>query len=238
MQVKDFKGGSFVGKEFSEGKMPALFYFSLSAHESLSLAPYNSPVELLQDEPMRIFSFTIPGHEEGLDKFEAMNHWAKNDPKLIWDFIESTCQTIDFLIENEIVDPQKAALAGLSRGGFLAAHIAAKLKKIPTLLGFAPITKLTALTEFSSKPEFETLNLDHQIEGLCLLKNIRFYVGNNDSRVDTDECYQFIRKLGSQKKRNLSVELFITESIGRFGHGTSAETFKEGSLWLKNHIFQ
>lgn len=238
MQVKDFSGGCFVGNDFSEGKLPALFYFSLSAEESLSLPPYNSPVTFLQNEALRIFSFTIPGHEEGLNKFDAMTYWASSGPSLIEDFIDRTSKTIEWLIETEVIDASRSALCGLSRGGFIASHLAAKLKKIPILLAFAPITQITELEEFRQRSEFEPLNLENQIDPLCFLKNIRFYIGNRDIRVGTEACFHFIRKMAEKKIKNLSVELFITQSIGREGHGTSPETFKEGSLWLKNLIFQ
>src|SRR5436189_187188 len=127
--------GVFDGEEFSKGTLPAFFYFSFSGEESLTLPPYNSPVTHVSSKSLRIFSFTIPGHEEGQNRFHAMKDWAEN-LEILKEFIEKVAQALTWLIENEIVDPAHIAVGGLSRGGFIATHVAAREKRVSTLLAF------------------------------------------------------------------------------------------------------
>ena len=57
----------FVGPDLSLGPLPTIFYFALSAKESLHQDPFNQPVAVWQTYPVRIFSITLPEHEGHLD---------------------------------------------------------------------------------------------------------------------------------------------------------------------------
>lgn len=240
----------FMGPPLEEGLLPAFFYFSLSAEESLTLAPYNSPVSLLKKEKLRIFSLTIPAHGPGFDKFKAMelwSEWAFSGIDFLSDFFDECQSMIEWLCKEQVVDENHIGVGGLSRGGFVATHIAARQKKIHTLLGFSPLTTLTTIAEFQKRGEallkkvqsFDLLNL---IDDLLHLKYFRFYIGGHDGRVGTDACYFFVRALTKQvhkqKVRDLSVELRIHPSIGFQGHGTAPSTFEEGSLWMKEKLIK
>lgn len=232
------------------GPLPAFIYFSLSGEESLNLAPYNQPAQTLANEPLRVFSFDIPAHGNDFDKFKAMQKWAdwfQAGDYFLENFFQQVTDAIQWLIEIEMIDPQKIAVGGLSRGGFIATHIAAREMRIQSLLCYAPLTQLESLAEFkefSHLPAFErrtdVLNLKHLVEKLTHLKHTRFYIGNHDTRVDTDACYQFIRsfseKIHEKKARHCAVELNITPSIGHKGHGTAPHIFEEGALWVKKNL--
>ncbi|MCB1180831.1 MAG: prolyl oligopeptidase family serine peptidase [Chlamydiia bacterium] len=237
---------AFVGPPLEAGPLPAFFYFSLSAEESLKLAPFNAPVLHLQEDPLRVFSFTIPGHGEGFDKHEAMDiwaDWAEKDSHFLFPFFEKVSETIGNLIDKKIVDPNKMAIGGLSRGGFIATHIAAKEKRFSTLLGYAPLTRLVTIEEFQRKKnplflkEMEKYDLSLLSEDLLHLRHLRFYIGNRDVRVSTDACFAFIRTLSDvayeKRTRELTIEMNITPSIGYKGHGTSDATFAEGANWIR-----
>lgn len=229
------------GPPLSEGPLPSLFYFALSGKDSIELDPYNQPVTFLNASSIRVFSFTIPGHGEGLKNKDALLNWAEsfaNGENPIAHFIDGVLESIDFLIESHYVDPQKMATAGLSRGAFIAAHLAAREERISHLLGFAPLTRLDLVNEFSSQLSLnvESLNLENLIPKL-MHKNVHFYIGNLDARVHTEECFRFIHNLATyaaaNRIRNLNFELSIVPSIGHLGHGTSPETFLQGINWLK-----
>lgn len=245
IRITDHLNVYYVGPGFEEGGLPALFYFALSGEESLTLDPYNTPAVLLKNERIRIFSIDMPGHGEGFDNLLAMGFWANQfvlGKNIIESFVEDVCRTIDFLIDRGIVDISRIAVAGLSRGGFLAAHAAAVDVRIKIVLGFAPLTDLTVLKEF------EELRADSFINRLALKslvnqlfdKTIRFYVGNRDLRVGTDDCFRFIRTLADTGYENLfrspSAELVVYPSIGHKGHGTPPHIFKEGIEWLKARL--
>lgn len=229
--------GAYLGSDFAAGMQPVFFYFSLSAQESLTLSPFNTPTEYFKDAAVRVISYTIPGHEEGRDKHKAMAYWAEN-LSCIEDFLSEVAASIDFLIDQQIIDPHRMAVGGLSRGGFLATHLAAREKRISTVLGFSPITRLSAVDAFQGK-ETGAFDLENLIDKLTP-KNLRFYIGNHDTQVGTDSCFFFIHALAktlhAKRARNCHVELFIKQSIGLHGHGTAPQTFEEGSKWVKTHL--
>ena len=229
----------YRGAALEEGKLPAFFYFALSGKDSLSLDPFNQPAVFLDSYPLRVFSFTIPGHGEGLKNTEAMSFWAQKieegvDP--LTPFINKCLENIHFLVQNEIVDSEKMAAGGLSRGGFIALHLASRLPELTTVLGYAPLTTMRTISEFNRihhHPITESLEID---AGALRGKKVRFYIGNRDLRVGTDACYQFIRKLTDlnydNQIRSPKVELLISPSIGHKGHGTPPETFRAGAEWI------
>ncbi len=237
----------FLGPTAEEGSLPAFFYLALSGEESLTLHPYSQPPLLIADDSIRVFSFTIPGHGPGLNKFHAMEWWAKEMAAghyPLENFFDQTHQAILWLIEQGLVDPTRIGIGGISRGGFVATHLATRINSIHTLLGFAPLTCLMQLKEFRGHPALERraseLDLLHLVDHLTHLKHVRFYIGNLDTRVGTDSCYHFIRRLaekGHEKHaRHQKIEMMMTQSIGHQGHGTDRTIFEEGSLWAKRHI--
>ena len=218
---------TYIGPPLEEGPLPTLIYFSLSAHESLTLDPFNQPIAYLANESMRLVSLTIPGHEEGRDKTKAIAYWAEElsagrDP--LTPFFDTTAKAIESLLPS----CSSIALAGLSRGAFIACHIATRLP-IETILGFAPLTRLSFAKEF----DLEHLDLTE--------KTIRFYIGNRDLRVGTDNAFSLITSLANRaydkRIRTSPFELIITPSIGFQGHGTSKEIFHAGAEWVKGRLF-
>lgn len=234
----------YLGPSPEEGTLPAFFYFALSGRESLELHPYSQPARSVADTHLRVFSFTIPGHEPGFNKVHAMQYWAEQMAQgeyLLEEFFERVVQAIHWLMEQKIVDPEHIGVGGLSRGGFIATHIAAKIPQIHAVLGFAPLTELMQLKEFAPFPSLQRraseLDLTHLVDRLTHVRHFRFYMGNLDTWVGTDACYHFIRllaKKGHEKHaRHQKVELMLTQSIGHKGHGTHPQTFEQGALWIK-----
>lgn len=242
----------FKGSPLSQGPLPAFFYFALAGDESLELSPYNHPILHLIDTPLRIFSFTLPFHGEGHNKFHAMEHWIRHlhaKESFLDNFLASTIQAIQWLIDSRIVDPLHIAVGGISRGGFIAAHIAARHPLIHTVLAFAPLTELKTLAEYQPfasdlifSKRLDQLSLESIIDSLLHVRSLRFYIGNRDMRVSTDAAFHFIRKLADathdKRIRNHHCELFITSSIGHKGHGTAPETFEEGAAWIKKQLLK
>ena len=233
----------YVGKDLSEGPLPAVIYFALSAKESLTTHPYNKPIAPLLKAPARVFSVDLPFHGENLPAVDAMHKWAKaieNGEDLIGNFLTDLKETLSVLFSLEITP--KVAVLGLSRGGFIASHMAAAFSQIETLVTFAPLTKLDNIKEFTSiaqSPFIKKTNLDTLTEALSI-KNVKAYIGGHDTRVGTDLCYKWIQSLiqSAYKKniRSAPIELSIKPSIGHAGHGTSKESFLEGAAWTMEKL--
>lgn len=234
----------FSGPSLEEGPLPALIYLSLSGPDSLCLDPFNQPVDFLaQNFQMRIFSLTIPAHEPPLDPHNAIAVWAEEFSRgndVITPFIHKVAKAAEILVKKAIAT--SIGIAGLSRGGFLAAHAAAHSSHLKTILGFAPLTRLGLTKEFSplsDDPRIKAFDLANLYEKL-LHKSIRFYIGNRDVRVSTSSCFAFVQGLSEasfqHKIRSPHVELFITPSIGFQGHGTAKPIFEQGASWIAEKL--
>jgi len=229
------------GPSLDQGALPTLFYFAISGQDSLLLDPYNQLISSMDLSKIRAISFDLPAHEGGADPQKAVSVWAKelkSSPKYIDNFLELCLQNIDYLIENKICDPKHIATAGLSRGGLIAAHIAARQPYIHNLLGFAPLTTFKQLHEFENA-ELASLNLEFIIPKL-IHKQVRFYVGNRDTRVGTESCFRFVHNLTEQAYtqgvRSPQVELILFPSIGHKGHGTPLNIFQDGARWISSKL--
>ena len=230
----------FLGPSLDQGPLPAVFYFSLSAHDSLHLDPYNQPVVFLRSPDIRIFSLTLPGHDR-LPPNQALRTWADEVHQgrdVIQTFIHEAADYIYHLIDNHVIDPKKLGLMGLSRGAFIASHLAALLPEVRTILGFAPLTRL------GNAKEFQGINTDRwdlsQLTEKLYDRTVRFYIGNRDKRVSTESCFEFISQLAetayTNKISSSPIELIIGPSMGHQGHGTSPEVFKQGAVWLRHQL--
>jgi len=222
--------------------LPAFFYFALAGDESLSLDPFCQPIDHLHGTDIHCFSFTLPFHGPGFSNKEAPRLWAqaflKEDP-FFQTFIENSVKTIGFLIDKGYIDASKLAVGGVSRGGFAACHLAAAEPRLGTVICFAPLTQLTLMDEFQENimtPFTESLAIEKITERL-VGRQIRFYIGNRDTRVGTSFCYSLVEKLTEanyhQGYRSPPVELIISPSIGNKGHGTAPYTFVSGAEWIK-----
>lgn len=230
-----------AGPAFNEKDIPTIFYFSLSAKESLEESPFNSPVSIWAAKGLRVISATLPYHGEGFDRKQGVDNWGK-------DFQEGGHALIDFfdlleafskdLFERSLLEEGKAAVAGLSRGAFVATHLAARVPAFRFILGYAPMTRL------SSQPGFSKIKEDKAIQALSLYHladklekaAVRFYIGNNDTRVGTEHCFHFIHTLAKRDDekgiRSPPVELYIHPSAGHMGHGTLPPVFQKGADWI------
>lgn len=232
-----------VGPKHSAGPLPSLFYFALSGMDSLTLDPFNQPIQFLHPfhSKIRCFSFTLPGHGEGMKNTDALAYWAKEfreDRDPISSFLIHAQENIHYLIEQGWVDRTKMASAGLSRGGLIAALLSLMSKDMHIVIGYAPVTDLSFCQEFQSVDLSyisEKYDLKHLAKDLAS-KKLRFYIGNRDLLVSTDACYQLIRKVTElayeQGHKSPPVELIISASIGLKGHGTPPHIFREGIEWL------
>jgi pimeloyl-ACP methyl ester carboxylesterase len=227
-----------------EKDLPCVIYLGLSAKESLCIDPFNQPVALLEKHSIRVFSVDLPFHGDDMPSIDGMKRWAdhflEGEYNLITTFLDDLEASLKLLFNH--IKPSKIAIMGLSRGGFLASHIAARMPEIHILLAFAPLTQIAKCKEFFSLEDHPFVQ-DISIESLTpklYSKTIRSYIGNRDVRVGTSRCYSWTQSLVEEafahKIRSPKIELILRPSIGFQGHGTSKETFEEGALWIKEQL--
>jgi pimeloyl-ACP methyl ester carboxylesterase len=233
------------GPALKQGPLPSIFYFSLSGEESLNLDPYNQPAMLLAEQGLRVFSLTLPGHEGVFPHKAAIKEWSdaiSSGNNIIATFVETCLQALNILIDKQYVDPNYVGVAGLSRGAFIATHLAVQDPRITTVLGFAPLTTFSTMKDFESMSEMslaQSLSIKNLIPFL-IKKSVRYYIGNHDTMVNTQECFSFIHDLAEagyqETHRFIPAELIIYPSIGHKGHGTPPEIFQDGSMWLVHQL--
>jgi len=214
------------GPSLDLGPLPSFFYFAISGENSLCLDPFNQPVQFLNGEMIRVFSMTLPGHEPPLDPKNALNVWADDfkkglDP--IGAFLDHFEIAFNFAMHEKFIDPKKVSIGGLSRGGLIALH-ASNRTNIKKVLCFAPITNTRAVKEFKD------LDLSRYDAPILEDKQVRMYMSNEDTRVGTRDCFDYLEKLVPTCPKT---ELIIYPSIGYQGHGTPPEIFAGGARWIK-----
>lgn len=229
-----------IGPPLESGRLPSVFYFALSAEESLNLDPYNQPALYLAEKGIRVFSINLPAHGPNLSALDAIKVWALEfsegkDP--LAPFFEKVIFSLNALIDKGLIVREKIGLMGLSRGGLIAGHIAGSFN-VRASVCFAPMTELTFAKEFEEikdLPLAQQYNLLNHGEALCK-ETLRFYIGNRDVRVGTGKCFALLEHLVDTAYykgiRSAPIEMVIAPSIGHMGHGTSKETFEHGAHWL------
>ena len=232
------------GPSLAEGPLPAFFYFALDGKASLTLDPYNQPISFLKGEKIRCFSFTLPKHGEGFMASEAMHYWKEaflQDDDFIQNFLNKALENIHFLIHQRMVNPQRIAFGGLSRGGYIATLLMAHFPQAQFLMAFAPLTNLTFLKEFCQQKHLliQKWALEKTIPHLCN-RSICFFIGNHDLRVGTPSCFQFLNQVVeaafAKGIRSPLIEMHTFPSIGHKGHGTPPYIFAQGAAWLKQKL--
>lgn len=230
-----------TGPNLDSGPLPTLFYFALSGPDSLCTDPYNQIVHFLRSDQIRIFSLTLPAHESELPPQDALRVWAEEmskgqDP--LGRFLDQAQQAVDYVLSQKLAEPKKIAAAGLSRGGLLASLLAAKTESIQSVLGFAPLVKLSLAKEFQNLSQ-DSLVASYDVAraaSLLASKRLRYYIGNRDVRVSTRACFDCVEQIAEAAFkahiRSPQVELILSPSIGHQGHGTPPEIFKQGADWI------
>lgn len=234
---------SYLGPKLSEGLLPAIFYFALSAHDTLLLDPYNQPISAIDLTKCRVFSCDLPHHEPPKSPYHAIGEWIsemQQGKKPLELFFDNVFFSINDLIEKKLVDPKQLGFMGLSRGAFVALHIASKFSENVSIVGFSPLLHLTEVKEAKES----SFNLDHLdatfIKEKLFQHTIRLYIGNHDTRVGSKNCANFILDLADKAFlagiKTPKIELKIFPSIGYMGHGTPKEIFEEGATYLVKSI--
>ncbi len=210
-----------IGPPFGK-KAKTVLYFFVSGKDSLTLNPIAKPALLLAEKGYRVISATLPGHADSIRPEYIRSLWGQN-PNLLEEFFFNV-ETSLLEISDDIDGPISAL--GLSRGAFIATHLAARIDEINKVVGFAPLTFL------ESAPHLDLIHLAPKLKH----KEIRYSIGHNDTLVDTTRVIStvssFMKVLSAKQLQNSAIELTITPSIGRDGHGTSSQSFENGVKWL------
>ena len=150
-------------------------------------------------------------------------------------------EVLDHLIETGVSDPDRIAACGTSRGGFLAIHFAAHDERIRCVAGFAPVTDLEALSEFSAiadDPFVKSLSVSRQAERLAG-RPVWIVIGDHDDRVGTDRAIALARRIAEasrEKGEEGRVDLHVLAEPR--GHTTPLGSTRLAADWMLRVLAQ
>ena len=221
-------------------KDPALLLtFAMDRVTSLEKRPYSLAAEYFVAQGHRAASFDLPNHGERIDHhgegIEGMHNAfvAGDDPFAM--FVADGKAAIDECVKRGLARPARIAVAGTSRGGYMALRLLAADGRIAAGAGFAPVTDWCELREFAAdrdRADVAQLRLVNFIPGM-LGKRVFIAIGKMDTRVSTQRCQEFADKLTATSARaghaSELVEFHLTDDPG---HSCSEEWRNRGQVAL------
>ena len=178
----------------------------------------------------------IGDEPEGLP---GWSHKVSQGVNFVAEFNRRLSSALDYLIEERIADPERIAICGTSRGGFLALHGAINDKRIKCVAAFSPVTDLFVLHEFKSNPKkklIKEINLLNYINQLAYRK-VWIVIGDQDKRVGTDHAVKLAREV-SNLSNNLQTtgKVYLHVMSEPRGHTVPDGADKMAAKWIVKEL--
>ena len=230
----------------SKGPAPTLFIFANTFDAMQKELVYTEVARLLAPQGWISVILEPPCHGEDArdDEPKQLDGWrfrVENDRPFLDAFNARATAVLDELIQQKLTDPDRVAACGTSRGGFVAYHFAAAEPRIKAVAGFSPVTRLTALREFSTFTQLEkveplnAISLAPKLAG----KAVWLSIGNNDARVSTDDAIAFTRAVvaasatADSPNALIPVDLIVARSSG---HSKIDRAHELLAIWLQEQL--
>lgn len=232
-------GMSFAVNHCNGGALPVLFNLCSYAEEALDDPWYGRIAKLAGDNHFRCVSFDLPFHYNGMytDNISPILQWRRElaaGHDIFADIIAQAAAVLDHLIETGLVDPQRIAAFGTSRGGFSALHWAAADSRVKYIMALAPLIRFASLREFDFSEENALMCnlslLNHTIR--LVDRRIWGWIGNDDDRVNTDFTIDFFRKLVADAKKHRIFPDFELHIGSSSGHTSPLDAHDQAAAWL------
>ncbi len=219
---------------------PTLFIFGSTIEESLGDAYCRQCGNQLAEQGYVCVSLDLPCH--GKDEREGepaglsgWSHRAVKGEDFMAPMVARAKKVLDHLIAEGYTDPAKVAACGVSRGGFVAGHIAAADERVKCVAAFAPVTDLTALSEFhgtGENPLVRSLSFLQKADELAG-RAVWLVIGDQDARVSTDRTIELARRITAASlaaKKESRVELHVMPDAR--GHAIPDSSAARASDWI------
>jgi dienelactone hydrolase len=218
-----------------------LLTFAADRRTSLSVEPYSRTAAYFLAQGHRALSFDLPMHGERVGGFgsqiEGMRNAFVAGDDVFAKFVEEGRAVIDECIRRGWAKPGRIAVAGTSRGGYMALRLLAGDDRIAAGAGYAPVTDWTKLREFAAdvdRKEVQDLRLLNFVPKMTG-RHVYLAIGGQDERVGTESCRQFFDELSKANGNASLAEFHQTEdkghSIGDAWYDLGRETLLK---WLQN----
>lgn len=239
-------GGVEYGIWGKKAKTPAPILFNLGGTvQGILESPYfRQSGNQLAELGYLTVSIDIPCHgtQHGSGRGKGLSGWGERAARgddFVAEFNARLTEVLDHLIKTGVADPEKIAICGTSRGGFLALHYAAHDPRIKCIAAFAPVTDPAALSEFKGKHDFpmvKQLSVKNQAPELAG-RPVWIVIGDQDKRVSTQAAIDLARAITAasiDKKVDSQVELRVMPEPR--GHTTPKGSAEAAAKWIDRQI--
>ena len=228
----------------SKGPAPVLFVLAGTIESTLTKPYFRQCGNQLSEHGFICVSVDLPCHgKEIVDGIRSgligWSELAQRGENFVADSNRRLSNVLDHLIEAGIADPNRIAACGTSRGGFLAIHFMAADPRVKCAAGFAPVTDLKALGEFTQlqNDQFvESLSLSNHADQLAG-RPVWIVIGDQDERVSTQKAIELGRNISkSSNKQELVSQVALHVLAEPKGHTTPAGSQELATNWFLQHI--
>lgn len=227
-----------------KGPAPILFVLSGTIEGTLNSRYFRQSGNELAELGYQCVSIDLPCHgtQTGEGKPSGLSGWGELAGKgvdFVAPFNDRLSEVLDHLIETEKADPEKIAICGTSRGGFLAIHFAAHDPRVKCVAAFAPVTDPAALSEFAKVqdlPMTGKLSLVNQA-GKLAGRPVWIVIGDQDERVGTQCAIELASRITAASiaaKVDSKMELRVMPEPR--GHTTPKGSASEAAKWIHRQV--
>jgi len=224
----------------SKRPAPTLFILSTTIEDSLKNPQYLQCGTALAERGYLCVSLDLPCH--GLQQrdgepqeLEGWRYRVEHNEPFISDFVTTLTEVLDYLISQGYTDPDKVAVCGTSRGGFIALHFAAREPRVKCVAAFIPVVDLGKLREFEGckdNPLVTETALTCYAEKFSG-KPVYLIIGDQDNRVDTDSVIKFARKVSQVSGKKTNIEIHV---MPKPGHSIPDGAAESSAIWVAKKI--
>ncbi|MEI6211725.1 MAG: prolyl oligopeptidase family serine peptidase [bacterium] len=222
---------------------PTLLLLAMAGTDTLATEPYCRVGRLLYGQGWNVVSLDLPCHgdDRRAGEPEQLAGWAARTAAgedVAAAFRQRVNDVVADLVARKMADPARLAAAGTSRGGFMAFQAAAGNPLIRAVAGFAPVTDLLALSEFSSlkDPALAGQLALTNVAGKLAERAVWITIGDHDGRVGTDRAAAFanaLRQAAEQQNLKARVTLNVVPVPG---HTSLPAWHEQAADWLKQAV--
>ena len=228
----------------SETPAPVLINLANSLEGTLGSAYFRQSGNALAELGYLSVSIDIPGHgkrhrEGEPDGLMGWRYRLERGENFVAENNRRLSEVVDHLIETGLADPDRIAICGTSRGGFLALHFAAHDRRVKAVAAYAPVTDLMVLKEFKGAenvPMVAELSVVRWADRLAS-QAVWIIIGDRDERVGTEESIVVARAITAETlKRGEPGEVELHVLPEPKGHTSPRGAANMAAEWIDRHI--
>ena len=221
---------------------PTVLVFAMDRKTSLENASFARGAWMLRSAGFFCVSLNMPAHgddaRQGEDGLKGWSARLERGENFVAAFTRQASTLLDFLTREGYSHPQKIAIIGISRGGFMALHTMAADPRVTVVATLAPVTDLTAVREFSS-PTLHTIAESLSVRLLIPRlagRPIWVLIGNRDERVGTGHCIDVMQGLWAATPADLKTSPAELHVLPGEDHRQPPFSQEKAVAWIRERL--